>query len=60
MKQDECEHCKTKVLYECARFKLEMTKRGKVWELYGDCTLLEAASTYFKMKEERYERNRDE
>lgn len=48
----ECEHCEGKVIYENERFKLEMTKRGRVWELYGGCSPLEAADTYYRSKDE--------
>lgn len=48
-----CQHCEGKIIYECDRFKVEMTKRGMVYELYGGCSLIEAADTYRKWLELR-------
>ena len=52
-----CEHCKEKVIYESERFKLEMTKRGKIWELYGDTTHYQAVEEYHKASVEKPESN---
>lgn len=49
----DCAHCKGTVLYECDRFKAEMTKRGLVFELYGGCSQMEAADTYQAWLKER-------
>ncbi len=49
----DCEHCLGHVVYECDRFKVEMTKRGMVYELYGGCSQLEAAESYHKWMEVR-------
>jgi len=51
IKTGECEHCVPRVLYESERCKLEVTKRGKLWTLYNDCTQLEAINEYNKSKE---------
>jgi len=57
MNNRECEHCKPVVIYESERFKLEMTKRGKIWELYGDTTHYQAVEEYNKAKLEGHEAN---
>jgi hypothetical protein len=49
----DCEHCEGKVIYENDHFKVEMTKRGIVFDLYGGCSKIEAADTYHAWLQER-------
>jgi hypothetical protein len=49
----ECECCKGEVIYESERFKAEMTKRGLMFVLYGNCSQLEAADTYHAWLQDR-------
>ncbi len=53
IKAGECAHCEGNVIYENERFKVEMTKRGMIYELYGGCSQIEAAETYRKWLQER-------